>query len=103
MRMIEHLEDQITEEIEGAEDYAKCALAKREEYPDLAKVYYDLANDELEHVKMLHSYIVKFIRDYRDKKGEPPADMLAVYEYLHKKQIEQVNGIQLMLDTFRDR
>lgn len=103
MKLIEHLEDQIEEEIEGAEGYAKCALAKREEYPDLADTYYALAGDELDHVKMLHNHIVKIIRDYRDTNGEPPVSMQAVYDYLHKKQIDRVTSIQTMLSSYRAR
>lgn len=102
MKLIEHIEDQISEEIDGATEYAKCALSKYEEYPDLAKAYYDLANDELEHVKILHSHVVKLINSCKSTKGEPPADMMAVYEYLHDKQIEKINKIQLMLNTYRE-
>lgn len=103
MKLIEKLENQIEEEIEGAEGYAKCALANKEEYPDLADTYYTLAGDELDHVKTLHNHIAKLIRDYKDAHGEPPASMKAVYDYLHQKQIDKVNSIQIMLNQYRAR
>lgn len=103
MKLIEKLEHQIDEEVEGAEGYAKCALAEKEEHPDLAEMYYELASDELGHVKVLHNQIVKLIRDYRAEHGEPPASMLAVYDYLHQKQIDKVTNVQTMLNTYRAR
>ena len=47
-----------------------------------------LSTEEMQHVKALHDMIVAMIEEYKRDHGEPPADMLAVYNYIHRKQIE---------------
>ena len=100
MKIIKELSEMIEEEIEGAECYAKKALMYKEDRPSLSKTFYQLANEELGHVDSLHSQVVVLIREYRDENGEPPEGMMAVYDYLHEKQIEQVAGVKAMLSKY---
>lgn len=101
MKIIKELSEMIIDEVDGAKDYAKKALMFREEDPDLAKTFYTLANEELEHVKMLHGAVVNKIESYREEHGEPPVSMMAVYEYLHEKQIENVAEVRGMLSEYK--
>lgn len=102
MKIIRQISDLISEEIEGAEEYAKAAIRSKDEYPVLAKVMYDISMDELRHVDMLHGEVVKIIESFRRENGNPPEAMLAVYEYLHEKQIEAVNKIKMYQSHFRE-
>lgn len=52
-------------------------------------------------MNMLHTSVVGFIEDYRRTKGEPPPSMMAVYEYLHDKQIEEAAEVKNMQSMFR--
>ena len=101
MKLIEKLSDMIEEELEGACDYGKAAVKYKDEYPMLAKTFYDIATQELQHVTLLHEQVVKIIEDYRKAKGDPPASMQAVYDYLHDKQIEQANKAKSYLAMYR--
>ena len=101
MKIIEKISEQIEEEIEGAEWYAKKALKYREEFPTLAKTLYDISTDEMRHVDLLHGEVVKLIETYRKQNGDPPAAMAAVYDYLHGKQIEKANEVKMYQDQYR--
>jgi rubrerythrin len=94
MKIIKRISDMIADELEGAEEYAKCAIKYKDDHPTLAKTFYDISTDEMRHVSLLHDEIVKLIETYRKEHGEPPVAMLAVYEYLHEKQIEEANEVR---------
>lgn len=100
MKTIRKISEMIMEEVEGAECYAKKALMYKEEEPALAKTFYQLANDELGHVNMLHNAAVTLIEEYRAREGEPPAAMMAVYEYLHEQQIKKVAKVRAMIAEY---
>lgn len=89
MKLIQQLSDRISEEISDAKYYAKFALEVKDEHPDLSQTLYNISLEEMGHMGRLHDAVAKIIADYRKEKGEPPASMMAVYEYLHKRQIEK--------------
>ena len=103
MKLIKKISEMIEDELEGAECYAKKALEYKEERPELAKTFYTLANDEMEHMNILHEEVVKLIEEYRDKHGEPPEAMQAVYDYMHEKQIDEAREIKAMLAMYKER
>lgn len=53
------------------------------------------------HITRLHDEVVRIIETYRAEKGEPPADMLAIYNYLHKKHIEKVAEIKRYQEMYK--
>ena len=101
MRIIKKLSEMIEEEVDGAEVYAKCALKYKEERPELARTFYNLANQEMQHVDMLHTEVVKLIDEYRKEHGEPPAGMLALYDYLHEKHIESAAKVKTLISMYK--
>ena len=101
MKIIKEISEQIEEEVEGALWYAKQAVMISHDHPGLAKTLHTIAEEELHHVDMLHGEVVKLIDAHRREQGEPPASMMAVYEYLHKKQIDKVAEVKAVLEQFR--
>lgn len=97
MQLIADMVDEIMEEYDGAEKYAKKAIQFQEERPQLAGKYAAMAKQELEHGDKLHSEIVTIIQDYRAKNGKPPEAMMKVYDWEHKKMIDHVARIKAML------
>ena len=90
MKIIKELSELIEEEVEGAENYAKLASHYKAEHPQLAATFYDISLQEMHHVNMLHDEVTKLIREHRDKHGEPPVAMQAIYDWQHECQIKKI-------------
>lgn len=94
MKIIKTLSKKIEEEICDAKSYAKMALEVREQYPELSRTLYNISLQEMEHMNLLHNEVADLIKRYREQNGEPPAEMLAVYNYLHVEQIEKAAEVK---------
>lgn len=101
MKIIELLSDHIDEELEDACTYAKLALEYKESDPELAQLFYKLSGEEMNHTDALHKRAVVFIEKYKQANGEAPAGMKAVYDFVHKKQIEKAEKITNLQNLFR--
>ena len=101
MKLIKKLNDFIEDEIEGAEHYAKCALKLRDDHPDIARLLHNMATQEMGHMADLHNAVVNVIAEYRQKNGEPPASMQAVYDYLHEKHIDEAEKVKRLLAMYK--
>ena len=90
------ISEQIHDETDGAMHYAKNAVHYKEEYPELSRVYAEMAEQELTHANKLHDFVVKFITKVREM-GEPPKYMLDMWEEEHHEIIEEVAKAKAML------
>jgi hypothetical protein len=90
MKLIRDLEELIEDEVHDVKKYAKMAAERKAEHPGLAQVLYSISTQEDTHQAAIHSEVVKIIEEYRRSHGEPPASMLAVYDFLHKRHVEKL-------------
>ena len=102
MKVIKVLSEKISEEICDAKAYAQLAIEYKEDYPDLSRDLYNLSLQEMDHQSILHNDVTGIIKRYRETNGEPPADMLAVYDYLHKAQIEKALEVKVMQNMYKE-
>jgi sulfur relay (sulfurtransferase) DsrC/TusE family protein len=101
MKLIQKIEELIDEEIHDQKNYAKMATELKESHPMLAQVLYNISTQEEGHATALHNEVVKIIEQHRKEHGEPPAAMMAVYDYLHKKHIEKAVEAKRYQDVFK--
>ena len=102
MDIIRMIQPWLEEEIDDGKKYAMAALQIRDHHPDIAGELVEISTEELGHMARLHAILAKLIDAYRDEKGDPPAPMLAVYDYLHRQQIAkaaEVKNLQAMFTS----
>ena len=95
MKIIKCLSELIEEELHDADKYIDLAMRWKSEEPDTADLFYELSTEEMGHVDKLHEEVKELIEDYRKEHGEPPKDMMVLYEYLHEKHIGQATRIRV--------
>ena len=87
MKIIKCLSELIEEELNDANKYIDLAMRWKTDEPDTADLFYELSVEEIGHMEKLHEEVSELIEEYRKEHGEPPKDMMVLYEYLHEKHI----------------
>ena len=100
MVIIKNICNDIENELKISEDYAKKAVQYKLEYPSVAQCYLEYSNAHLSIMNGLHQEVVNLITNYRKINGEPPAPMLAIYNYLHERFIEMARDIKSLQEMF---
>ena len=95
MKIIKCLSELIEGELIDADKYIELAMRWKNDEPDTADLFYELSTEEMGHVDKLHEEVTELIDEYRKEHGEPPKDMMVLYEYLHEKQIGTATQIKV--------
>lgn len=101
MKEIKMLMEHVEDELKDAHTYAELALEYKEADPETAELFYKLSGEEMNHMNALHKAVVRRIEEYRRQKGEPPEAMMAVYEYLHKRDIEKAENVGVLQGMYK--
>lgn len=101
MRIIKKLCAMIDDEIDGAITYAENAVLYKDDEPELARMFAELADAELKHISRLHEEVVEFIGKARDSGVTVPTGMMETYTYLHERHIERANEVRNYLTQYR--
>ena len=100
MEVIKRIVKKIDDELEDAEKYINCAYKEKEEFPQLAELYYKLSLEEMNHMSLLHDQVVKIITEYKQS-HEVPAGMQTLYDYLHEREMKWAAKIKAKQSTFK--
>ena len=102
MKLIRDLEEYIEDEIQDIKKYAKMATEVKNDYPTLAQVLFNISAQEDGHQAAIHNEVVKIIEEHRRNHGEPPAAMMAVYDYLHNKSIDKLAEARMYQEVYKN-
>jgi ferritin len=101
MKIIKCLSEQIEDELRDAQKYIDLAMKWKTDEPDTADLFYELSVEEMGHMEKLHQEVSELIEDYRKEHGEPPKDMMVLYEYLHEKHIGTATQIKVKQGMYK--
>ena len=101
MNIIKCIAEKIEEELDDAKAYVELAIKWKEEYPEAAEMFNDLSVEEMGHVDILHRAVNGIIQNYRAKHGEPPKEMMTLYNYLHERHMATATQIKVMQGMYK--
>ena len=101
MKIIKCLSVKIEDELNDAQEYIDLAMRWKQDEPDTAEVFYTLSLEEMGHVDKLHKEVADLITEYRSEHGDPPKDMMTLYDYLHEKHIGRATQIKVKQGMFK--
>ena len=101
MKIIMCLAEKIEEELEDANTYIDLAMKWKAEEPETADLFYQLSTEEMGHMEKLHQEVVELINDYRKEHGEPPKEMMTLYDYLHGKHMKTATQVQIKQGMYK--
>ena len=87
--------------MEDANSYIDLAVKWKQEEPDTADLFYELSLEEMGHMEKLHEEVTELIEEYRKQNGEPPKDMMILYEYLHEMHIKTATQIKVKQGMYK--
>lgn len=97
MTKIKRYVDGMKDELCGAKDYAESYIeCKAAGNMDRAKIYYQMAQDELKHADNLHNIAVQEINALKEA-IEPPESMLDKWRDAHGYFVEKAAWVKQML------
>jgi chromosome segregation ATPase len=100
MKEIKWIAENIHDELEDAEKYAKAASKYKESDRELARLCATLAEEELTHADRLHREAVRVIKAYKDEGKEVPTAMQVIWDWEHEKMIDRTARIRHLIALY---
>ena len=101
MKIIKTLAEKIREELHDADEYIELAMSWKDEEPKTAELFYQLSLEEMGHVDKLHANVAELINNYKQTVGEPPKEMMVLYDYLHERNVGEAMRIKIKQGMFK--
>lgn len=94
--MYKEIYEEIWDELEGAEHYAKKAVAHKADHPEIAKLYYDMANQEMAHSVMLGDEVARMMKTHPVSDTEK-----AVHDFVRDMQTAMASKVKHHLSQYK--
>lgn len=102
MEKIMEMTKQIDYLMHKAKHDAKKAIKLKADDPETAAMYLRHSQEKMERVLDKHKEIAEMISEYREKNGNPPANMQKMYDYLHEKYLHKAQKIKGLQAAYKD-
>ncbi len=97
MNEIRHLAEEIREELDDAEKYAREAVKYAGEDLEDASTYADLSRQELGHADRLHEMALRHIEKAKDAGLHPTEAEKAVWDWEHERMLDRTAHVKNLL------
>lgn len=101
MKILKDIIEKSYDTLEEIEWYAEKAHHLGTEYKPLADSYIKIAEMHITIYNMLHEKMVMLIEEEKRKGGQPPAVMMAIWEYEHEKLIKEFAEAKVLIDEYK--
>lgn len=101
MKILKDLIEKMDDTLEEIEFYAKEAHHLRAEHKALADTYAKVGEMHVEIYKMLHDRVVALINEEKQKGVAVPPEMMAIWDFSHRKLIERFNKAKYILEEYK--
>ena len=101
MKILEHMIEKAHDTMEEVEWYAEKALHYKAEQKSVADVYNKIADMHITIYDMLHKQMVELIEEKKRMGHTPPPEMLAIWDYEHKKLIKEFAEAKTLFEEYK--
>lgn len=101
MKRISTLLEQMDDELDGAREYAQCALHLKDEDKELADVYVSLARTELDHYQKLYNQMTRVMTNYRSEHGDLSPELQEFYDWQRTKTMDCMAEVKVLVDSYK--
>lgn len=91
----------MNEALDCAEEYAGEAAKHREQYPELASLYFRCAVDYHTHAELLCKHALAMVEECEQKHSEHAPWMRHVWEYARELRMKRAERVRHLMDMYK--
>ena len=101
MRVMKIVIDHMSDTLEEAQTYYRDYIIYKESYPKMANAALEMSQIHLSLYTKWHDVVVTLINEYKMKHGDVPKTMQEIYDYEHKKLVEEYDSLNYKIKNAR--
>lgn len=101
MKILKDLIKKADDTLDEIEWYSEKALMYREDNKAVADIYNKIADMHVTIYDMLHKQMVDLIEQKKRDGHQPPAEMLAIWDYEHEKLIREFKEAKVLVEEYK--